>query len=237
MVRFDILFYVRLPQESADNRKKLRIIVNVEAQKAEPTGYGILNRAVFYVCRMLSSQKGRDFTNSNYDDINQVYSIWVCMNMNQNSMTHIHLTKEELADEYEWNGNLDLLNIVLIGLTNDLPEQGGRYELHRLLGALLSKELTVEEKLEIIEKEYCIPVEEEWKEDVRIMCNLSQGIKEEGIAIGEAKGRAEGEAKGRTAKEKQIIFHMHEKGFSVEQIALATENTPEGIIAILQKGE
>ena len=28
-----------------------------------------------------TSQKERDFVNSNYDDIKRVYSIWVCMNM------------------------------------------------------------------------------------------------------------------------------------------------------------
>ena len=34
-----------------------QIIINVEAQKDEPTGYEILNRAIFYVSRLISSQK------------------------------------------------------------------------------------------------------------------------------------------------------------------------------------
>lgn len=38
-----------------------QIIINVEAQKDEPNGYDILNRAIFYVSRMISSQKERDF--------------------------------------------------------------------------------------------------------------------------------------------------------------------------------
>ena len=42
------------------------------------------------------------------------------------------------------------------------------------------------------------------------MCNLSQGIKEDGIAIGEAR------------KEEKIILNMHNNGFTVEQIAMAT---------------
>ena len=54
-----------------------QIIINVEAQKDEPTGYEILNRAIFYVSRLISSQKERDFENSSYDDIKRVYSIWV----------------------------------------------------------------------------------------------------------------------------------------------------------------
>ena len=58
-----------------------QIIVNIECQKDEPSAYQILNRAIFYVSRLVSSQKERDFVNTNYDDIKQVFSIWICMNM------------------------------------------------------------------------------------------------------------------------------------------------------------
>ena len=75
MIRFDIILYVRMRDGLS------QIIINVEAQKDEPNGYDILNRAIFYVSRMISSQKERDFSNSNYNDIKRVYSIWVCMNM------------------------------------------------------------------------------------------------------------------------------------------------------------
>ena len=42
-------------------------------------------------------------------------------------MTHIHLTKDETLKPYEWKGNLDLLNIVMIGIKNELPEKDERY--------------------------------------------------------------------------------------------------------------
>ena len=102
------------------------------------------------------------------------------------SMSHVHLTKEDLIGSYERKGNLDQLNIIMLGLAKNLPEHDETYELHRLLGALLSKELTIDEKLNIIGNEYDIPIEENFRKDVSVMCNLSQGIKEEGIAIGEA---------------------------------------------------
>lgn len=57
LVRFDIVFYVRMRDGLS------QIIINVEAQKDEPTGYEILNRAIFYVSRLISSQKERDFLN------------------------------------------------------------------------------------------------------------------------------------------------------------------------------
>lgn len=219
LVRFDIVFYVRMKDGLS------QIIINVEAQKDEPGEYEILNRAVFYVSRLISSQKERDFENSSYDDIKCVYSIWICMNMEENTMGHIHLTKEDLIGSYEWKGNLDLLNIIMIGLAKELSEHDETYELHRLLGALLSRELTVDEKLDIIGKEYDIPLEENFRKDMSTMCNLSQGVKEEGIAI----GRAEGEA--------GLITKMYKNGLSIELIASATDKTIEEVKTIIEGKE
>ena len=134
----------------------------MEAQKDEPTRYQILNRAVFYVSRLISSQKERDFEKTNYNDIKKVYSIWGCMNMDENTMSHIHLTQDDLVGSYKWKGNLDLINIVMIGLGKNLPEHDDMYELHRLLGTLLSNELSSDEKLDIIGNEYDIPIEEKF---------------------------------------------------------------------------
>ena len=215
LIRFDIVFYVRMKDGLS------QIIINVEAQKDEPNGYEILNRAIFYVSRLISSQKERDFENSSYDDIKRVYSIWICMNMKENTMSYVHLTKEDLIGSYEWKGNLDLLNIIMLGLAKNLPEHDETYELHRLLGALLSQELTIDEKLNIIGNEYDIPIEENFRKDVSVMCNLSQGIEEKGIAIGEAR------------KEEKIILNMHNNGFTVEQIAMATDKNVEEVKTII----
>ena len=57
MVRFDIIFYVRMPSIVGRKNGLSQIIVNIEAQKDEPTEYKILNRAIFYVSRLVSSQK------------------------------------------------------------------------------------------------------------------------------------------------------------------------------------
>lgn len=168
---------------------------------------------------------GRDIENTSYDDIKRVYSIWVCMNMEENTMCHIHLTKEDIVGSYDWKGKLDLLNIVMIGLSKELAVQRESYELHRLLGALLPQELTADEKLNIIGTEYDIPIEDNLRKDVGVMCNLSQGIKEDGIAI----GRAEGEAK--------IIINMHQKGFTAEQIAAITDKEIEEVEKIISGKE
>ena len=217
LVRFDIIFYVRMP--SVDNTKNglSQIIVNIEAQKDEPTEYKILNRAIFYVSRLISSQKERDFVNTNYDDIKQVFSIWICMNMDDNSLSHIHLTKDEMLKPCNWKGNLDLLNIVLIGITNEIPEHDEKYEMHRLIGALLSSELKEQEKLDIIEHEYNIPISQEFREDVSIMCNLSQGIEDKAIA--------------------KIVMNMYKIGYTPNQIADAVGVSVDEVEAIIKKKE
>ena len=215
LVRFDIIFYVRMKNGLS------QIIVNIEAQKDEPTEYKILNRAIFYVSRMISSQKERDFVNTNYDDIKQVFSIWICMNMDDNSLSHIHLTKDEMLKPCNWKGNLDLLNIVLIGITNEIPEHDEKYEMHRLIGALLSSELKEQEKLDIIEHEYNIPISQEFREDVRIMCNLSTGIEER--------------ATEKTSE--KFILNMYKKGYTLDQIADVAETGVDEVEAIIKKKE
>ena len=182
---------------------------------------------IFYVSRLISSQKERDFVKSNYNDIKTVYSIWVCMNMPENSMCHIYLTKEDLLGKHNWKGNLNLVNIVMIGLTNALPESHNEYGLHRLLCAMFSNELSQQQKMKIMEQEYHIPMEESFKEEVSIMCNLSQGIKEAGIAEGReagiAEGREAGIVEGKQREIEKVVLNMHKKGYSLEQIMDATE--------------
>lgn len=217
LVRFDIIFYVRMPSIVGRKNGLSQIIVNIEAQKDEPTEYKILNRAIFYVSRLISSQKERDFVNTNYDDIKQVLSIWICMNMDDNSLSHIHLTKDEMLKPCNWKGNLDLLNIVLIGITNEIPEHDEKYEMHRLIGALLSSELKEQEKLDIIEHEYNIPISQEFREDVSIMCNLSQGIEDKAIA--------------------KIVMNMYKIGYTPNQIADAVGVSVDEVEAIIKKKE
>ena len=134
-------------------------------------------------------------------------------------MGYVHLAYDKLIGDYRCRGRLDLLNIVLIGLSNELPERDERYELHRLLGALLSKQLSVDEKLAIIEKEYNVPAETGIRKEVASMCNLSQGIREDATDEANAK----------------IIMNMYRNGFTIEQIEIAVEKTAEEIRAIIEK--
>ena len=228
-VRFDILFYVR----TRDGLCKM--IINIEAQKDEPTRYHILDRAVFYVSRMISSQKDREFIHSEYNDIKKVYSIWICMNREKNTLEHIYLTEESLLGEEQWKGRLDLLNIIMIGLAEEIPEQDKEYELHRLLGTLLSQHLEAKEKMQIVEEEYHIAMEQKFREDLKIMCNLSQGVKEEGIAMGHKFGLEQGRREAILEMTNNVISNMHEKGYTIMEIADVLKMSSEEVRERLEK--
>ena len=208
VVRFDIVFYVRLKDGVS------QIIINIEAQKDAPSGYSILNRGIFYACRLISSQKERDFVNTNYDDIKRVYTLWICMNMPENSLDYYQLANRKALGSRTWEGKQDMINIVLIGLAKDLPIHDEKYELHRLLVALMSKQLTTSEKINIIEKEYKIQVNDTFRKDVSVMCNLSQGIVDETL--------------------EKVILNMHRLGYTSEQIAKAVEMSKEEVEKIIE---
>ena len=108
-----------------------------------------------------------------------------------------------------------------------------KYELHRLLSALLSSDLEVEDKLDIMEKEYDIPLENDIRKDVKEMCNLSQGIREEAFEEGQEYGYREGQEKGEKQKLVRVVTKMHEAKFPLEQIAAIAEISVENVKEII----
>ena len=119
--------------------------------------------------------------------------------------------------------------LVRIGITNEIPEHDEKYEMHRLIGALLSSDLKEQEKLDIIEHEYNIPISQEFREDVRIMCNLSTGIEER------ATERATKKATEKTSE--KFILNMYKKGYTLDQIADVAETGVDEVEAIIKKKE
>ena len=175
--RFDILFHAFTP-----SKERIKIIINVEAQKNFYPGYDLVTRGIYYGARLLSSQKEREFSGEGYDEIKKVYSIWVCMNAPkylQNTITEYRIQQNKLYGNYSKPARYDLLSVVMLCLGNpeDKDYRKNEYQkLLRLLSVLASEEVKAPDKLHILEKEYHIATTRELEGKVNIMCNWSEGV-------------------------------------------------------------
>ena len=208
LIRFDILFYL------VSQTVQKKIIVNVEIQKDRPSNYKLFNRSVYYSCRMISSQKERDFAGMNYDDIKDVYSVWICMNMPEDSTVFRSFKSEKVLGNYSWDENPNILNVCQIGISKEVANENRRHPIHRLLGILFTNDLKAEDKLEILEQEYGL-AKKDFRKDVTAMCNLAEGLIEEN----EERIAEKALKKGRTIED--VADFM---GFSVKRVQEIAEN-------------
>lgn len=102
------------------------------------------------------------------------------MNESKNTLEKIYLTKQDLIGASRWKEMYELVNVVIIRLAKQMDEEK-EHELHRLLGAMFLPELNIDEKNNVLENEFKIQMEDERKELLKSMCNLSQGIKEQAL--------------------------------------------------------
>lgn len=114
-----------------------------------------------------------------------------------------------------------MINIVMIGIAKELPKHEEKYELHRLIAALLSNQLNEQQRLAILESEYNIPINTDFRKDVNVMCNLGQGTEDRAIAETTAKVT------------KKVILNMYHSGYSLAQIADAVEMTETEVLDII----
>ena len=182
---FDVIFYVRMKDGVS------RIIINLEAQGIEKPPYPLVNRTVFYSARLISSKKNRNFDHSNYGDMLRTYSIWICFNLDENCMNYLHLTNTPLLGSHEWMGDLDLMNIFLVGLDKNLSEKALKTtdsDLHYMLGTIFSNDLSPKEKIRLLNERKDMPAGTHFRKELDTMCNLSYGIEERGIKKGIEQG-------------------------------------------------
>ena len=201
-VNFDILFSARTP----DGKESRQIFINVESQNDWNPGYPLLKRAVYYCGRLLSRQKGIVFQNSDYQKLQKVYSLWICLDPpkpKQNTLTSFHMMEENLVGNAKYDKmNYDMVSMMMICLGQ--PDSRQEDIIH-LLSVLLSTEMDPDVKKQILEREYNIPMTVEMKKEAETMCgighaiarkNLEKGM-EQGLAKGLEKGRLEGKQEGR----------------------------------------
>lgn len=223
-VYYDIRFSVYLPGQ----KEKVKMIINVEAQKDSYPGYEIPSRGIYYGARMISAQKGTEFSGSDYDRIKKVYSIWICMNAPDhigNAVSEYSIVKKDhipgIPDRIEAYNKLTVVQICL----NPKSKKGNR--LTEMLNILFSVEMKAGEKMRKLEQDFHIPMEQKIEKELNQMCNLSDyvvevGLKkgmEQGIKQGMEQGVEQGLERGRLLQQIEVIQKKIRKGKSLEQTA------------------
>ena len=190
-------------------RHALGIIVNIEPHGRFAPGYPVAARMNFHLARMLSREYGTVFTDEQFEKLKKCYSIWIltdapkyCANtvsIYETTERHIiGVGENEKIKDYALNPDTyQLMTGVMIRL-GDVKETNS--ELLRIVGAILSNQISAEEKKDIL-REYKIPLTEEIERKVDSMGSLADAIeeraREEGRKEGKEEGRKEGKAEGR----------------------------------------
>ena len=175
---------------------ELEIIINVEAQRSmaySTLGYHLENRMVFYLSRLISSQKGINFVNSEYDKIKKVYSIWICMDADDDgdSISRISLKQDTLFGmPYDFT-ELDKMCGMVIRIRNSRNVTESRNRLIAMLEDVLSREDSDVKKRKLEEK-YAMKMTLELEGRINRMCNLSDVVVERGIELGIQQGMQRG---------------------------------------------
>ena len=173
-VTYDIRFRAIIPRSN----ELISLIIDVEAQNDFYPGYPLITRSIYYCCRMISAQHNTEFTNSHYEKIKKVYSIFVCINppeYRKNTINRYSIKEEKLIGNInEKTEAYDLMTAVIICIGDSENSSG----VLKLLEVLLSSERTALSKKQILQNEFSIKMTEDLKEEVFDMCNLSKGVEE-----------------------------------------------------------
>jgi hypothetical protein len=189
VVFFDIKFVAVLPRTG----ENIRLIINLEAQNKYNPGYSLVRRGLYYCCRLISSQYETEFKDGDYDGIKKVYSIWICTDTPdyaKNTITKYKITEENIIGNMKVDqSKYDLLNVIMVCLDKDSEDvENMNKGILKLLRVLLSGRVSSDKKKIELNEDFDIEMSVELEKEMRDMCNLSAGIREDGVRDGIEKG-------------------------------------------------
>ena len=220
---YDIKFTARTPKN-----QHIAIIINIEIQNNFNAGYPLIKRAEYYCARLISSQLNTVFTNSHYEKIEKIYSIWICTSPDEahkNTISLYKMNRINLLGDYKDTEqdilDYDLINVIMIcwGESRTKKCKG----IIRMLHSLLVAEIPASEKKRIAHDEFGIPMNKEFDREVENMCNISTMYVERGIN------------KGALEKSIKMILSLFKQNVPVEIIANAADLSVEETKKIIEE--
>lgn len=183
---FDIRFSAYAPITG----EKLKLIINVEAQKKYNPGYSILKRGIFHCSRLLSSQYNVEFVEPEFDKIKKVYSIWLCMTSPESKISaatqYLIREKNLIGKINNDRKNYDLLQVIMIYIGSD--DKKIEHKLLKMLYLIFRAKMKAQEKEKKLKEEFDVELNSKMAKELNIMCNLSEGIAEEAKTEGIIEG-------------------------------------------------
>lgn len=208
---FDIKFKVKLPTD-----EEAELIINLESQNNYRPGYTLEKRGIYYLSRLISSQYNIEFKNSNFDKLKKVYSIWICTHAPYelaNTITEYRFRPENLTGQTpDIPQNYDLMSLIMINLGAKDKNYDGLIRMLDILLNLYSEKEERSASFDILENDYNISLRSVRKE-VENMCNLSQGVYDDGMTAGFSKGKIE----GKISNAVKVVRNLLAKGFTLEE--------------------
>lgn len=212
---YDICFLARLPGSDGDEGgEPVGLMVNIEAQGESGPGYPLLSRAQYYCARMLSAQYGEVFSNSHYERLRKVYSVWVCLKPPkglENTISRWSFEREDVVGAVGGDPGADgLMSVVVVRLGR--PGTAGYTGILGLLGTLLAADVPEAEKLRVLTDEYHIDPTAHLENGMELMGTMGELLYKEAFEKGLEDGRAVGLEQGREQGLEQGLERGLEQG-------------------------
>ncbi len=132
--------------------------------------------------------------------------------------------------------NIDLLQAVIVNLGG--PDEPVNHKILRLMNVLLSSQTDVQEKQQVMQEEFHIAMTRELEREVSELCNLSQGIFNEGVSQGIRQGISQGRDEGIKGAVEILKDCGFEEQAIIEKIMDKYQLTPEAALEyILETGD
>jgi hypothetical protein len=173
-IYYDVLFDIGM---SGGESPPSRVIVDIEAQNHFNPGYSMLKRGSFYCGRMISAQKETVIRNSDYNKLQKVYSIWLCIApdekvrgvCNTYSMSETCLAKEHHFPKKQYDNFCIIITC--------LQDKQSANNMVRFFSSVFDNDMPVEEKLNLA-RECGLQVTADVKEGINQMCNYSDYVEQ-----------------------------------------------------------
>ena len=235
-----IIYDIRFPLYYKE--KTMKFLINIEAQKSTKFSklkYHIENRMTYYISRMISSQKNVEFTNSAYDDLKSVYSIWICMDTGKEEDSIIKLGMEAnvIYGESRWKPDFSLVNGAIIRIRENADAEVSKNKLIAMLELLFSQ-TPRETKKKKLEEDYDFVMSTEMEGCVNDMCNISDVFEEQVTerVTEEVTERVTEEVTERVTEQNLIskVVRKIKRGKNIDEIADELEETVETVTPVYE---